>query len=338
MNTDSNLSAFPSYLFWLFGLNLPLCCVALNTTTQHSLLLLSTCYEQVFSTYLFKVGCIFSTQNFSVKKDASLAEFLSIFSSLWESWPYCKMYLLQLQIPSYGLDIYASRSICLSSILLWSKEMEGGNENISYSCLTFLSISTWIIKRKTGNRKHSFGHTITSSHGMVTCEQHSSFLQRQIKLTPEMINEEWAGVNYLTSNFLPVFKHKVMWPPGRFNFWSTFYGRPGRPAGLPYCWGQWRRAEPLTAPLQPTQTLNLALHFEIHKAPTVFHVTHTVSCAYNFTCPLPLLLLLLVKLSSECKEAFSVPVKKILSVSNCRIRHCFQWCRWLKGSFSAAFF
>lgn len=149
-----------------------------------------------------------------------------------------------------------------------------------------------------------------------------------------MIAEEWAGVNYLTSNSFPVFKHKVMWPPGRFNFCSTLYGRPGRSRSalllgtVVAC-----RA----SPLQPAQALNLALHTETHKAPTVFHVTHAVSCAYNFTCPHPVLTTGKAPIT-ECKEAFSVPVKKILSVSNCRIRHCFQWCRWLKGSFSAAFF
>lgn len=149
-----------------------------------------------------------------------------------------------------------------------------------------------------------------------------------------MIKEEWAGVNYLTSSSLTVSKHKVMWPPGMFNFCSTFALWKARSALLlgtvAVC-----RASP--SPLQPTQALNLALHFETHKAPTVLHVSQAVGCACNFT-PSPPSLTAGIAVVTEWKEAFSVPVKKILSVSNCRIRHCFQWCWWLKGSFSPAFF
>lgn len=74
----------------LFDHNLSLCYVALNTTTRHPLLLLNTSYEQEFPTYLLKVDSVFSTQDLSVKKNAPLAEFLTVFSSLWEPWPCCK--------------------------------------------------------------------------------------------------------------------------------------------------------------------------------------------------------------------------------------------------------
>lgn len=153
-----------------------------------------------------------------------------------------------------------------------------------------------------------------------------------------MINEEWAGVNYLTSNSPPSLQKQ-----GSVTSWEVWLL-------LSFLWKARQKQVCLTAgdsgSVQSRSQLLCSLPRPWIWSFPLRHIRHLLSFMSPTQWAVPTIshvpslpaLTAGKALVKECKEAFSVPVKKILSVSNCRIRHCFQWCRWLKGSFSAAFF